>query len=174
MAEQPTREQAAQTTLAQERKSDRGVDNSKELLEANPALYGVDITDPNFQGPNGITYASIGPKMPKAAGEMENLIEDDRLVERKIGDDDAIMREGEGVVNIIAHKREGFQAKTAEEQIRSRGEKKGEELAKAEAPRKEEEKKRFEEAERKREAERKEQENHPHGGPPGQNKPQPK
>lgn len=95
--------------------------DQEALLKANPVLYGMDVNDPEFKGPNGISLISVGPILPKAAGEMKNVFEGDQLVERAIDEDDAKVREGVGV--IILPVTEDGRPRESGEELRARGEK---------------------------------------------------
>lgn len=67
-----------------------------ELEEPTPIPAGMEATDP-LNRPNGDDLqAIIGPKLPKASGELKDVEEDGRLVQRRVEPDDAKVTQGGG------------------------------------------------------------------------------
>jgi hypothetical protein len=133
----------------------------------------VDVNDPNFRGPNGIQTAIIGPKLPKASGELEDIEEDGRYVQREVEEDTGLATQGGGP--------ESRKGETPGPKVGASGT--GKLFKEASVNRDEDERRKeagLEEADKKQaEAEAKKKQDwekeHPQGGPPGQEKkPQPK
>jgi hypothetical protein len=60
-----------------------------------PPQASTDAFDPTNR-PNGIQQAVIAPKLPKASGELKDVEEEGKLVQRAVTPDDAVATQGGG------------------------------------------------------------------------------